>query len=106
MPPGTRQGALTIGLLLAALLAALAACSPPKHETIALCQSKAILEGRDHSLDASDIGELTEACMLTKGYALKEDGPLCSDDAATAVNPKCYYRNTIMGRLVARFSAD
>jgi hypothetical protein len=96
----------TTVLLLAALLAALAACSPPKSETIALCQSKAVLEGRGHPLDASDIGELTEACMLTKGYALKEDGPLCSDNAATAVNPKCYYRNTVMGRLAARFSGD
>ena len=84
----------------------LIACSPPKQQTIALCQSTAISEGRGHSLDSSDIGELTEACMLTKGYALKEDGPLCSDNVATATNPNCYYPNTILGRLGARFSKD
>ncbi len=84
----------------------LVACSPPNRQTIALCQRTAISEGHGHSLDSSDVGELTEACMLNKGYALKEDGPHCSDDAATAANPKCYYRNNLFGRLAARFSAD
>jgi hypothetical protein len=84
----------------------LVACSPPKQQLIAQCRSAALSEGRGRSLDPSDIGELTEACMMTKGYALKEDGPSCTDDAATAINPSCYYRNSLFGRLVARFSKD
>jgi hypothetical protein len=95
-----------ISIVAILVTATLIACSPPKRQTIALCQRKAISEGRGHSLDSSDIGELTEACMLTKGYALKEDGPLCSDNAATATNPNCYYPNTVLGRLGARFSKD
>lgn len=86
--------------------AGLAACSPPKQQTIASCQAQAILLSRGHSLNSSDVGELTEACMITKGYELKEDGPRCTDDMATATNPKCYYRNNILGRLFVRFSKD
>jgi hypothetical protein len=59
----------------------------------------ASLGSRGHSLDSSDVGELTEACMMTKGYELKEDGPRCTDDMRTATNPKCYYRNTLVGGL-------
>lgn len=104
----TRQAVLTLGPLPAALFmaAALVACSPPKGPVIAMCKASAISEAGGHALNPSDIGELTEACMLTKGYALKEDGPHCSDDAATATNPKCYYPDTILGRLIARFSED
>jgi hypothetical protein len=91
------------GLMIAVTLMA---CSPPKNQTIALCKTAAISQARGHALDSSDTAELTEACMLTKGYALKEDGPRCTDDAATASNPKCYYPNKFMGRLLARFSGD
>ena len=96
----------TISIVAILVTVTLIACSPPNRQTIALCQSTAISEGSGHSLDTSDVGELTESCMLTKGYALKEDGPLCSDNAATATNPNCYYPNTILGRLGARFSKD
>jgi hypothetical protein len=92
-------------LAIAASLA-VAACSPPKQQTIAACKATAVLQSRGQSLDSSDIGELTEACMMTKGYALKEDGPRCTDDIATATSPKCYYRNNWVGRLAARFSGD
>jgi hypothetical protein len=71
-----------------------------------LCKATANSQGRGHALDPSDIGELTEACMLTKGYALKEDGPRCPDDAATPNNAECYYPNTVTGRLLARFFRD
>jgi hypothetical protein len=95
-----------IGIVAIQVTTVLFACSPPQRQTIALCQSMAISGGRGHALDASDIGELTEACMLSKGYALKENGPLCTDDAASAANPNCYYPNTILGRLGALFSKD
>jgi hypothetical protein len=44
--------------------------------------------------------------MMTRGYELKEDGPRCTDDVRTAANPKCYYPNTLIGRLTARLSGD
>jgi hypothetical protein len=40
--------------------------------------------------------------MMAKGYELKEDGPRCIDDMRTATNPKCYYPNTLVGRLTVR----
>jgi hypothetical protein len=98
----------TAALIVIAIWASqgLAACSPPKQQTIASCQAQAILQSRGHSLDSSDVGELTEACMMTNGYELKEDGPRCTDDMRTATNPKCYYRNTLVGRLSARLLGD
>jgi hypothetical protein len=98
-----RTSPVPAALLIAATLAA---CSPPKSQTIAMCRATAISQARGHALDSSDTAELTEACMLTKGYVLKEDGPRCTDDAATASNPSCYYPNTVMGRLLARFFRD
>ena len=96
-----------LGISAALLLAAaLTACLPPKNQTLTQCKAMASSQGRGHSLDSSDIGELTEACMLDKGYALKEGGPPCPDDAATPNNPICYYPNTFMGRLLERFSGD
>jgi hypothetical protein len=97
----------TAGFIILAISASLlGACSPPKQQTIASCKTMAVSQSHGHSLDSSDIGELTEACMMTKGYALKEDGPHCNDDIATATNAKCYYRDNLWGRLVARFSGD
>jgi hypothetical protein len=98
-----RTSPVPAALLIAATLAA---CSPPKSQTISMCRAAAISQARGHALDSSDTAELTEACMLTKGYALKEEGPRCTDDAATPSNPSCYYPNTVMGRLLARFSHD
>ena len=100
----SRNAVINIAAIL--VTTALIACVPPKRQTIALCQSTAISQGRGHSLDAADVGELTEACMLNKGYVLKENGGLCTDDVATAVNPNCYYPDTILGRLGAQFFKD
>jgi hypothetical protein len=44
--------------------------------------------------------------MINKGYELKEDGPRCTDDIATATSPKCYYENNVFERLLRRFSKD
>jgi hypothetical protein len=97
-----------IGPLIPFILASalLAACSPPKQQSVDLCKADAVLKSRGHSLDSSDVGELTEACMLNKGYALKEAGRYCSEDMATATNANCYYRDNLFGRLAARFSGD
>jgi hypothetical protein len=96
----------TISILAVLGTTTLIACSPPTQQTLAACRSTAISEGRGHSLDVSDVGELTEACMLAKGYALKEDGALCSDNTTTTTNSNCYYPDTILGRLGARFFKD
>ena len=86
--------------------ATLAACSPPNKQAISKCQNDAVSKGRGLSLNSSDVGELVEACMISQGYVLKEDGPRCTDDMRTATNPGCYYRNDFIGRLIARFSRD
>ena len=83
---------------LSAVLLGLPACSPPPH-LIEECRQKAIHEGVGHQLSSDDIGELTEACMLSKGFALREVGERCPEDAATAIDPKCYYRDNLLGRV-------
>ena len=95
-----------LGISAALLLAAtVTACSPPKSQTLAQCKATASSQARGRSLDPSDIGELTEACMLNKGYALKEGSSRCPDNAATPNSMECYYPNTFTGRLLARFSS-
>ena len=93
-------------LCIIVVMATLSACSPPQKQTLALCRDSAVSQSRGHSLESSDIGELTEACMLTRGYALKENGPHCTDDLTTAMNPKCYYRDNVFGRIQSQFSQD
>lgn len=79
--------------------AMIASCSPPTRHAIQLCYHNALAEGRGRSLTTSDIGELVEACMLDRGYALNEDNARCSDNLKTATNAACYYRNTFFGRM-------
>jgi hypothetical protein len=76
-----------------------AGCSPPDTQIIAEGNEIAATKARGHALISSDIGELTEACMLSKGFVLDETSTRCSDDMATATNPQCYRRNTVIGRL-------
>ena len=86
--------------------ATLAACSPPNRQAISKCENDAVAKSRGLSLESSDVGELVEACMISQGYALKEDGLRCANDMRTATNPGCYYRDDVIGRLIARFSKD
>jgi hypothetical protein len=76
-----------------------AACAPPDNRVIAACKVIAATKAQGHALISSDIGELIEACMLSKGFVLDETSPRCSDDMATAANPQCYRPNTVVGRL-------
>ena len=91
--------------LTTALLGGLLSCSPPP-STLKMCQSQAVFQSRGRELAPDDTAELVEACMLSRGYVLKEDGPRCTDDSATASNPRCYYRNNLLGRISASLSAD
>ena len=76
---------------------------PPDPGIIKLCTASAVARARGFPADASDIGELVEECMSHRGYILRETGPRCGTDFATAVNPICYHRNTALGRFTAMF---
>jgi hypothetical protein len=84
------------GLSVLAVLV-VAACSPPP-PAIKQCQAQASAQARGHALDSTDVGELVEACMLNKGWALDENSAQCTDDYKTAVTPQCYYRDDFFGR--------
>jgi hypothetical protein len=86
--------------LSAALVATvLAGCGPVTDPRIVSeCRLSAIHEARGHRLEASDVGELSEACMLAKGFAVREKSAECSDDIKGPINPACYYPNTAPGR--------
>ncbi len=81
------------------VLLSLWACSPPPRRQIQECQQVAMHAGVGHQLNSDDIGELTEACMASKGFGLRETGKHCTEDMATAVNPDCYYRDNLFGRM-------
>ncbi|MEP6829995.1 MAG: hypothetical protein ABI963_06625 [Rhizomicrobium sp.] len=36
--------------------------------------------------------------MMTKGFAVQEDGPGCEDDTKGPFTPACYYPDTMAGR--------
>jgi hypothetical protein len=85
--------------LLALLL--LAGCGPTDPRIIAQCKAAATAQAKGHLVDISDIGELTEACMMKKGFVVRETGKGCSDDISGPLNPRCYYPDTIPGRIAA-----
>jgi hypothetical protein len=78
-------------------------CSPPDNRIIAVCKETAATQARGHGLISSDIAELIEACMMSKGYALEEKSARCSDGRATAIKPQCYRPNTVVGRVSSIF---
>jgi hypothetical protein len=82
-----------------AVLLCLPACSPPPQRLIEECRETAIHEGFGHQLNSDDIGELTEVCMASKGFALREIGKRCTADMPTAISPECYYRDNLFGRM-------
>jgi hypothetical protein len=88
-------------LLIVAIL--LVGCGPPDQHTLQLCREAARAQARDHQLEASDEGEVIEARMLTKHYALKETENNCGDDFASATNARCYYRDTYISRILTDF---
>jgi hypothetical protein len=90
--PLIRVGIVGFGFLLAG-------CSPPDSHLIAICKATVAVEARGHGLISSDIGELIEAGMLSKGFALDETSARCSNDLPTATNPQCYRPDTALGRI-------
>jgi hypothetical protein len=79
----------------------LAGCSPPDRKVIEFCQQNANARARGRALISSDVGELVEECMAGKGYRLRETSHICSSNYATTINANCYYRDTVLGRLIA-----
>jgi hypothetical protein len=67
-------------ILMLALPVSLPACSPPPQRLIEECRQTAIRESVDHQLNSDDIGELTETCMASKGFELRETGKRCTED--------------------------
>jgi hypothetical protein len=86
-------------LLMAASAALLAGCGRADPQVISQCRQAATQEARGHPIDPSDVGELIEACMMSKGFAVREDGPDCADDITGPLRPICYYPNTVPGRI-------
>jgi hypothetical protein len=93
-------------LFVALPLIFLDACAPPDPRAVSECRASAQKEGRGHALISSDIGELVEACMLAKGYLVKEGKKECSDDISGPMKAECYYPNTLTGRLWASLVSD
>jgi hypothetical protein len=86
-----------------AAVVCLMGCSRPAQREVDACRQTAIREGVGHQLNGDDVGELTEACMVSKGFSLKEAGKRCPDNLSTATNPSCYYRDNFLGRMRAVF---
>jgi hypothetical protein len=87
-----------------ATLLLLAGCSPPEQVVLNRCQASVAPIARGRSLISSDIAELIEACMLSKGFALKETGERCPDTLQTATDRRCYYPDTAIGHLYSKLS--
>jgi len=90
-------------LAVGSLTIASCAPAPPDQKTIAVCRATAAVRAKGMPLTSSDIGELVEECMSDKGFTVIENGRGCTSDYHTAVNRTCYYRNSLLGRLYARF---
>ena len=86
-------------------LLALSACSPPpSRETLKSCQDIARQRGAGKGLTQNDLGELTEACMVAKGYSLNRDSEQCRHDLISETANRCYYRNDLIGRIAHELS--
>lgn len=93
------------GLAVMVVALVVASCSPPPDKrVIEVCRNTAVREALGHQLSNSDIGELVEECMASKGFELNENGKVCSSDLATATRPTCYYRKNFFGWLSQKIS--
>lgn len=85
--------------VIAAATTLLAGCGPPDKTVISQCRMAAARQAMGRGVDPNDVGELIEACMMVRGFAVREDGPLCADDTRGPASPACYYPDTLPGRL-------
>ena len=76
-------------VMFAALL--LSGCGAPSPRVVAQCKETASRQAAGHHITTDDIGELTEACMMQRGFGVREGGRECSDDSSGPFNPRCYY---------------
>ena len=77
-------------------------CSPQPDRALEICRARTQVEAQGRGLDPEDRAELVEACMLDRGWALREEGARCLDNATTPNNPQCYHPNTFWGWLYSR----
>jgi hypothetical protein len=90
----------------AACVLFLTGCSRPEQKDFGICRAKAVSQTRGVGFTASDTAELIEACMLSKGFLLRETGKRCPDGFQGATNRLCYYPNTAAGRLFDRLRGN
>ncbi len=86
------------------LILCLTACSPPSSQLLKTCQNIAFQRSVGKDMNADDLGELTEACMNTRGYALNRDSQRCQHDRNSEASNRCYYRDNFWGRIGHQFS--
>ena len=91
-----------------ALLAALplAGCEPPPQPLLDGCRKVAGQRASDHSLTANDMGELLEACMAERGFLLHKNDESCAHNLDSQSQRRCYYPDTLWGRLHRMVTAD
>ena len=79
-------------------------CSPPREGVVSECRAIAAQRGAGKNLSQDDLGELTEACMATKGFTLNRDSEECSHNRTSEIARRCYYPSTIVGNLTHAFT--
>jgi hypothetical protein len=84
-----------------AIVLFVAGCSPPDQRVLDLCHKSAVNRGKGYKLTWADLGELAEACMAGQGYMLKKTGSVCSHNLQSENDRRCYYPDTLPGRLYA-----
>ena len=96
----SRAVSLTGGV---AALFLMAGCSPPDQHVLDGCHKSATHRAQGYRLTSADLGELAEACMAERGYILKKTGSFCSHNLRSENDRRCYYPNTLPGRVYALF---
>jgi hypothetical protein len=84
-----------------ALLLLVAGCSPPDQTVLDNCHKSSVQRAKGYKLTSADLGELAEACMAERGYTLKKSGSVCSHNLQSENDRRCYYPDTLPGRLYA-----
>jgi len=86
-----------------ALAASVAGCGEPEPTILDGCHQEAAEKGRHRGLNTRDLGELSEARMVRKGYVLNRNGEACTHDLPSQKANRCYYPDTWWARAYHRF---
>jgi len=73
-------------------------CNPPEQKVLANCEVTAANRASGQNLTKTDLGELTEACMASRGFILDKTGRSCAHDLSSQTNRSCYYPDTRWAR--------